>query len=78
MKAKSLIIIAAALICGGYFGYSFSGAKALQNYHDKTEILLDSLNNDHPFADGVAESDAYCDYMAAEKHLNGLNDFTNK
>ena len=44
-----------------------------KSYYKATEELLDSINSEKPFADGVSETDAYVKYLKTRNNINNFN-----
>lgn len=76
---KAIKIVLFLLIIGLFSFASYNAGKSTvysqQNeYYEKTEALLDSINNiDESFMDTVMETDAYYEYETAKENITYAN-----
>ena len=70
LKAAVIIIIITLACFASYNAGKSSVYKAENNYYNKVEELLDSINNwDESFMDTVMETDTYYEYEIAREGL---------
>lgn len=66
LKLTTLLFVIAVLCFACYNAGKLTGHEENYDYFEKTEALLDSINNwDESFMDTVMETDAYYEYEVA-------------